>query len=203
MAKKYPDIDTVILMAGKQESFSFFNAAESTDSTITSEINTNLTAPILLSRTLVPFLAARAAEDKPANFILVTSGLAYIPFGFYPVYCPTKAGMHYFALTLRQQLNFAPDVIKKNLSICELSPPYVDTGLDAVHRDRINAILGDHAPPPMPLNEYIDLAMKGLGEQGADGKMLKEVTVPGFSELASKTWRESFGKILTGMGIEC
>ncbi|KAF2465295.1 NAD(P)-binding protein [Lindgomyces ingoldianus] len=201
--KQYPDIDTIVMMAGKMESFSFFNPAESNDSMITSEINTNLTAPIILSRTFVPFLASLASEGKTANLIFVTSGLAYIPLGFYPVYCPTKTGIHYFALTLRQQLNYAPEVVKKNLSICELSPPYVDTALDAGFRDKVNATLGDRAPPPMPLEEYLDLAMKGLSEKGPEGKMLKEVTVPGFSELGVTAWRGSLGKILEGMGVDC
>ncbi|KAF2186570.1 NAD(P)-binding protein [Zopfia rhizophila CBS 207.26] len=180
--KRYAEIDTVILMAGKMESFSFFEPTESKDDMITSEINTNLAAPIILSRTLVPFLANRAGEGKPSNLILVTSGLAHIPFGFYPVYCPTKAGLHSFAVILRQQLNHAPEIVKQNLSICELSPPYVDTALDVGFRDKVNAALGDHAPPPMPVEEYLDLAMKRLGERGEDGKMLKEATVPGFSE---------------------
>jgi short-subunit dehydrogenase involved in D-alanine esterification of teichoic acids len=200
--EKYPDIDTVILMAGIMKNFSFFDPSTSTDKTVTSEIDTNLTAPIILSRTLIPALSKGAAEGKKRNLIFVTSGLAYIPFGFYPVYCPTKAAIHTFCLTLRQQLNFAPEAIKNNLSICELAPPYVDTDLDVDFREDINKILGDHAPPPMPLEKYLDQAMQGLSEVG-NGKMKKEVAVPGFSELGVKTWRESFGEVIKGMGVDC
>lgn len=200
---QHPDIDTVVFMAGIMSWSSFFDPATSSDTGIEAEVTTNLTAPMIACRTFVPFLAARAAQGKAANLVLVTSGLAYIPMGIYPIYCPTKAAVHTLALVLRQQLNFAPEAVKKNLSICELSPPYVDTDLDAQFREPVNAILGEHAPPPMPLKEYLDQAVEGLKKRGEDGKMLKEVTVPGFSELGVKTWRESFGKVLGGMGIEC
>lgn len=190
-------------MAGIMQTSSFFDPSTNSDSAVEKEVNTNLTFPIIAARTFIPFLAARAAQDKPAAFIPVTSGLAYIPMGLYPVYCPTKAGLHTFAITLRQQLNFAPEAVRKNLSICELSPPYVDTDLDANFRDSVNAIIGENAHPPMPLQEYLDKAVAGLEKRGEDGKMLKEIPVPGFSELGVTTWRESFGKVLNGMGVEC
>lgn len=191
------------MMAGIQYSFNYGDPSTSSDESVISEINTNLTAPALLSRTFFPFLAKRAAEGKFAALIPVTSGLAYIPFGFYPIYCSTKAAVHALSIVLRQQIQHAPEAVKKNFSICELSPPYVDTPLDVQHRERINAILGDKMHKPMPLEEYLDLAMAGLDKKGGDGKLLKEVTVPGFSELGATTWRNGFDKIYESMGIEC
>jgi short-subunit dehydrogenase involved in D-alanine esterification of teichoic acids len=204
LIKKYPYVDTVILMAGVQHNLSFFDANTSTDANIIAETNTNITAPVIISRTIVPFLATKAGEGKPANLLLVTSGLAFLPlFGFFPIYCSTKAALHTFAVMLRQQMNNAPELVKKNFSVCEVSPPYVDTALDAEHRNEILSSLGDHAPKPMAIKEYVDVAFEGLARTGEDGKLLREVTTPGFSELGAKTWRESFGKILQGMGCEC
>lgn len=189
-------------MAGIMKHYSFFDPSSSSDEAVTSEIDTNLTAPIILSRTLIPALSKRAAEGTKTNLIFVSSGLAYIPFGLYPVYCPTKAAIHTFCLNLRQQLNFAPEAIKNNLSICELVPPYVDTDLDTEFREDANKLLGDHAPAPMALETYLDQAVQGLSEV-ENGKMKKEVPVPGFSELGVKTWRESFGEVIKGMGVDC
>ena len=114
----------------------------------------------------------------------------------YPVYCPTKAGIHSFCVALRQQLKPNP---ANNVSVIEIVPPYVDTALDAGFRKRVNEMLGESAQKPMPLQEYMDVTMKTLEE--AEAKDLKEVAV-GFAEKGVSTWRGSFGKVLEGMGID-
>ena len=189
-------------MAGIQKSFLFSDSSTSTDTSIISEVNTNVTAPMLLTRLFFPHLASIAATGKPSNLLLVSSGLAYVPIGFYPVYCPTKAAIHSFAITVRQQLNSAPDQVKKNFSICEIAPPYVDTGLDAEHREQINAMTKGRLPPPMGLEDYMQKTMKAIEEVGVDGKLKKEVGT-GSSQARVDGWRESVGKLLEGMGVEC
>ena len=85
------------------------------------------------------------------------------------------------------------------MSVIEIAPPYVDTALDAGFRDQVNDVIGEHAPKPMALNEYMDATMKTL--EGNNAKDLKEVTI-GFAELGVSTWRASFGKVMQGMGID-
>lgn len=105
-------------------------------------------------------------------------------------------------MTLRQQLNFAPDAVTKNFSICEVVPPYLDTGLDAEHREMVNTILNGQGPPPMKLDEYIEKTMRELDKINVDGKLPKE-TATGFSQIGVDAWRSSLGKVLEGMQIDC
>lgn len=201
--KKFPSLDTVILCAGVQRSFSLFDPKSTTDQAIVNEITANFTAPVLLCRAFLPHLSSVAASGKSANLLVLSSAIAYVPLGFYPVYCPTKAAVHAFCITAREQLGFAPAQVQQNLSIAEVVPPYVDTALDAGHRDAVIDMLGgpEKAFPPMPLAEYLEKVFKQLEKRDSQGKLLKEVGV-GFGEINANMWRDSFGKTLESMGIQ-
>ena len=112
----------------------------------------------------------------------------------YPVYCPTKAAIHSFCVTLRQQLK----PIGSKVNVIEIAPPYVDTALDAGFRDQVNEAMGDHAPKPMSMQEYMDKTMATLEASKAED--LKEVAT-GFAEIGVNAWRGSLGKAMEGMGI--
>jgi short-subunit dehydrogenase involved in D-alanine esterification of teichoic acids len=201
--KAFPDLDTVFLNAGIQTSFSFFDISSSSDDAITSEVTTNLTSPIILTRLFMPHLQAIAQSSKPANLFITTSGLAYITFGFYPVYCPTQAARHSFAVALRHQISFTDAEVQKNLAIVEIAPPYVDTALDANHRTQINTLQGgsDTLVPPMTLEEYLDKSMEGLMRLDDKGKPKKEVGV-GVAQGGIDIWRGAFGPLLEKLGID-
>ena len=134
---RFPDIDTVIISAGIQHSFSLFDPSSISDASITSEITTDLVAPILLSRAFLPHLSTIAASSRHANLILFSSALGFIPLPYFPVYCPTKAAVHAFCMSTRAQLGLATPEVQKYLSITEIVPPYVDTPLDAAHRAKM------------------------------------------------------------------
>ncbi len=85
-----------------------------------------------------------------------------------------------------------------NVNVVEIAPPYVDTGLDAEHRERVNE-MGLGGEPPMELGKYMDATMEKLEKGKAEE--LREVGV-GFSDVGIQTWRGSFGKALGGMGID-
>lgn len=92
---KYSDLDTVIINAGIQNILPFKDADTGAPEAITKEVTTNFTAPIILCQALVPyFLNAK----NPCNIILISSGLAFVPAPFAPVYCSTKAALHAFSL---------------------------------------------------------------------------------------------------------
>ena len=175
---EHDTVDTVIMMSGIQ------------NKAISTEITTNLTAPCVLAQTLVPHFASL---KTPTNIVLVSSGLAFIPLPFFPVYNATKGGIHNFALSLRGQLADTP------INIIELAPPYVATELDVGHRDALNTATQGKGHPPMPLDEYTESAMQKLDER-VDGKPLKEITV-GFSEMGAGAWRKAFDPIIQGMGM--
>lgn len=81
------------------------------------EINTNLMAPIYLSKLLMPIIS----KNENAKIINITSGLAYLPRAVYPIYNATKAALHSFTQVLRMQLS------NTNIDIIEVMFPAVDT----------------------------------------------------------------------------
>ncbi|KAL9619922.1 MAG: hypothetical protein Q9160_005479 [Pyrenula sp. 1 TL-2023] len=191
----HPRLDTVLLMSGIQKQFSFLDPSTSTPESIDLEIRTNVTAPALLTRLFLPHLSSL---DIPAHLLLVSSGLAYIPMGLYPVYCATKAAIHSLAVAVRQQVSQSPNA--SNVNVVEIAPPYVDTGLDAEHRGRVVEMTGgeDKAVKPTPLKEYIDHTMGQL--EGMD-KGTRELGM-GFSQMGVDAWRGSLGKAMKGIGID-
>jgi short-subunit dehydrogenase involved in D-alanine esterification of teichoic acids len=137
-----------------------------------------------------------------SNLFITSSSLAYVPLGFYPSYSASKAGVHALALTLRQQLAFAPEQAKQHMQIVEIVPPYTDTGLDKEHRAATIAAQGgpDKAFPAMPLNDFVEQFFVALEETEADGSLKKEIGV-GFGKTGVETWRNSFGQIYEQWGL--
>lgn len=188
--KTYPDLDTIFVNAGLQRVPQFDDPSSTSDVELINEITTNVTAPVLLARAFIPHLISVASQGNHAAFMATSSGLAFSPIPMGAVYCATKAAVHSFLVSLRQQiaLNKDPNV-HKYLSICEIVPPYVDTELDSGRRNPNN-------PKPMPLEEYLNDAMSKLdaGEEG--GKLKKEIPT-GTAEFRLEAWRGSIGKIIT------
>lgn len=193
----FPKLDTVFINAGIQHHYMLFQPPN--DQEVIGEITTNLTAPNLIAQSFAPHLLTLAQSGTKTNLFITTSALAYIPLAFYPTYCATKAGISAFTKTLRIQLGYTGC---KDMSVVEVVPPYVDTGLDAGHRDQINTLQGgkDKALPPMPLKEYIDGFFAALEQTEADGSLKKEIGV-GFGAQAVDVWRGAFPKVYEAMGL--
>lgn len=81
------------------------------------EISTNLLAPIILSKQLLPVLVQ---NSNPA-IVNTTTGLVYAPKAVYPFYNATKAGLHSFTQVLREQLK------ESQVDVIEVLFPAVDT----------------------------------------------------------------------------
>ncbi|MDP2729193.1 MAG: SDR family NAD(P)-dependent oxidoreductase [Dehalococcoidales bacterium] len=114
----YPELNILINNAGVQRSI---NLKAGTQAFITgdSEIDTNLIAPIYLTMQFIPLLL----NKDEAAIINVSSGLRSRPSARMPVYCATKAGLHSFTESLRNQLS------DTNIKVFELVPPRVATSL--------------------------------------------------------------------------
>jgi uncharacterized oxidoreductase len=84
------------------------------------EIVVNLEAPIHLSALFIPHFM----KQKESAIVNISSGLAFIPIAFMPIYCATKAAIHSFSLSLRHQLTGT------DVKVYEVAPPTVDTELD-------------------------------------------------------------------------
>jgi uncharacterized oxidoreductase len=104
----------------------------------------NLDAPLHLSALLLPHLRQQAR----AAIVNVSSGLAFVPAVFAPMYSATKAALHSFSMALRQDLSRTP------VRVIEIVPPAVNTDLGG-------ALLHTHG---VPVDEFADAVMKRIAE---------------------------------------
>jgi uncharacterized oxidoreductase len=122
------------------------------------EIAINLEAPIHLSRLFIPLLA----RQSTAAIVNVTSGLAFAPMARVPVYCATKAAMHSFTLSLRQQLRDTA------IRVVEIIPPAVNTDLGGpgLHTFGVNVDEFADAVMPRIANGEVEVAY-GFAQQSS------------------------------------
>src|SRR5687768_3717276 len=92
-----------------------------------------------LTNALIDHLAGR----PDAAIVNVSSGLAFVPLSGTPTYNATKAAIHSYTVSLREQL-------KGTVEVIELAPPAVRTELTPGQSTR---------DAYMPLDEFIDEAM--------------------------------------------
>ncbi|HSY75643.1 MAG TPA: SDR family NAD(P)-dependent oxidoreductase [Bacteroidia bacterium] len=114
---------------------------------IYSEVETNLIAPIHFSSLFSGFLAAK----KDAAIMNISSGLAFAPIAFMPVYCATKAAIHSLTISLRFQLR------NTSVAVFEIIPPSVDTELGHERREDKTQTHGG-----IPVAEFLKEAMEGI-----------------------------------------
>ncbi len=100
-------------------------------------IQTNITSVLQLTAALLPGLM----QQPTATIMATTSGLAFVPRAQYPAYCGSKAFLHSWLQSLRQQLRGT------SVQVLELAPPYVQTELTGAHQAT--------DPHAMPLADYI------------------------------------------------
>lgn len=122
----------------------------------TSEINTNVLAPIHL---ITLFVNLKLLD----TIINITSGLAFVQLSKVPVYCATKAFFHSFTLSLRHMLK------SRNIEVIEMIPPALNTDLGGK---------GLHDGQP-PVSDFVNAVFQQIKE----GK--NELTF-GFSEIMAK-----------------
>ncbi len=126
------------------------------------EIDTLLSGPIHLNSLLVPLVLKL---QKPGMILNVTSGGAFIPQVFAPIYSACKAALHSYTVTLRHALQETP------IEVVELIPPAVQTGL---------AVGG--VTHGAPLNEFCDAVFSHLsGDSNAIG--FGPTDTPAFKQL--------------------
>jgi uncharacterized oxidoreductase len=139
--REHPQLNVVINNAGIQRRVQLAQAEPWPD--CEAEIAINFHAPVHLCRLFIPHLLTR---ENPV-LMNVTSGLAFVPAAFVPVYAATKAAMHSFSVSLRQQLASTP------IQVVEIVPPAVNTDLGGA---------GLHVSG-VPLDEYSDALFQSLG----------------------------------------
>ena len=119
--REFPTLNVLINNAGIQRKVDM--AANESWEEREREISINLSGPIHFCAVFVPHLQRQV---RPL-IVNVSSGLAFVPFARVPVYCATKAGLHSFTMSLREQLKQTP------IAVTEIIPPAVKTNLGGSH----------------------------------------------------------------------
>jgi uncharacterized oxidoreductase len=114
---------------------------------IRAELEINFIAPLHLASLFAPQLSCKSE----AAIINITSGLAFVPIAFMPVYCATKAALHSLTMSLRHQLKGT------SVKVFEIAPPSVDTELGHDRREDKTESHGG-----IPVNEFLEEAMQAI-----------------------------------------
>ena len=155
LLRDFPDLDILVNNAGIMQPEQL-TVDDLTPRVADAHIAINLQGPIHLTTALLPHLRARPR----AAIVNVTSGLAFVPLAIFPTYSATKAALHSYSQSLRQQLKAtAVDVI-------ELPPPYVQTELTGAHQQT--------DPRAMPLDAFLDEAWGLLRQDPVPDEILVE-----------------------------
>jgi uncharacterized oxidoreductase len=145
VSKNYPDVNVLINNAGVQMLADMTTEVDLTR--VHAEVETNLVAPIHLSSLFAPYFKSKSS----AAIINISSGLAFVPIAFMPVYCATKAAIHSISLSLRHQLK------ETAVKVFEIAPPAVDTELGHDRREDKSQSHGG-----LPVDDFIAEAMQAL-----------------------------------------
>lgn len=141
---KHTDLDCVIINSGIQRGFNFAKPETIDLATLELEVTTNYISYIHLTKYFVSFLQK---QEKETALVYMSSGLALLPLMSRPNYSATKAALHHFILSLREQLKDGPG----NIKVVEIFPPAVQTELhDAKHQPDIP----NGRQMGMPLDEF-------------------------------------------------
>ncbi|KAK1756764.1 putative oxidoreductase DltE [Echria macrotheca] len=147
----YPALDAIVLNAGFQRTLDFTRPAAVSLPLVTSELQTNYLSPVHMITHFLPHLVSIA--PRPAAIVLVSSGLAVIPFPRCAGYCASKAALHSLAWTLRAQLASPFSEGTHHIRVVELIPPAVQTEL---HPQQPDLVAEGMDKAGIPLETYID-----------------------------------------------
>jgi len=148
LQQRYPDLNFLVNNAGIMR---LWNIQRETVNTIEqkAEILINLFGTIQLTQLLIPKLL----RQKKAAILNVSSALAEVPMPAAPIYSATKAAIHSYSISIRQQLQ------NTNISVFELLPAAIATEMANEVEKSIG--INDNNPKMTPEKLAI-LTIKGL-----------------------------------------
>lgn len=132
VTEEFPGLNVLVNNAGIQQRVNLLRAKNDW-SYYQKELAINIEGPMHLSMLCVPYFK----EKEHAVIMNVTSGLAIQPGVWVPIYSATKAAIHSFSLTLREQL------AETSVEVIEVLPPAVNTDLGGVGLHTFGAPLDD------------------------------------------------------------
>ncbi|KAK3681323.1 hypothetical protein B0T22DRAFT_485412 [Podospora appendiculata] len=147
----YPTLDALLLNAGFQRTLDFTTPSTISLPAVTAEVATNYLSPV---HTITHFLShLLSLSPSPAAILLVSSGLAVIPFPRCANYSATKSAIHSLAWSLRSQLAGPDAPHAHHMRVVELLPPAVQTELHPLQPDLVAA---GQDKIGIPLAAYVD-----------------------------------------------
>jgi uncharacterized oxidoreductase len=91
------------------------------------------------------------SKKEGAAIVNISSGLAFSPIAFMPVYCATKAAIHSLSLSLRRQFR------DLGIAVYEIAPPSVDSELGPQRWAK-----GQSSHGGMPVAEFVEAMLQAL-----------------------------------------
>jgi uncharacterized oxidoreductase len=147
VSRTFPDLTVLINNAGIQRRVALA-ADHAPWAERQQEIDVLLSGPVHLNHLLLPMMLA---HGKPCMVVNVTSGGAYVPQPFAPVYSACKAAVHSYTINLRFAL------AGTSCRVVEIIPPAVRT-----------ALAGPQATHGAPLDDFCDTVFAALSTGHAD-----------------------------------
>ena len=160
----FPSLDVLINNAGGQRRVGLAEDAAPWPER-QAEVDSLLCGPVHLCHLLVPLMVA---QPGPSLVVNVTSGGAFVPQVFAPLYSACKAALHSYTVTLRHAL------AGTDCRVVELIPPAVQTQLAG----------GAAAGHGAPLDEFCDAVFARLGGDELEIGYGPTAKLPGGGELA-------------------
>lgn len=172
--RQFPETNVLINNAGVQLLADMTKPVDL--SRVNLEVETNFIAPLHLASLFVPHFSGK---QSGAAIVNISSGLAFVPLAFMPVYCATKAAIHSLTLSLRYQLRHTA------IRVFEIAPPAVDTELGSDRRaDKTQSHGG------MPVDEFIKAALEALANDTLEA--------PVGTAINSREKREALLEVMNG-----
>lgn len=164
LLSEHPRLNILINNAGIMRREDLTRSRDLRDAEAT--IATNLLGPIRLTDALIDHLV----QQPDAAIVNLSSGLAFVPLAGTPTYNATKAAIHSYSVSLRQQL-------KDQVEVIEIAPPGVRTELTPGQ---------SQAEEFVPLDQFADDVMQLLQQQPTPAEILVK-------EVESLRWAEKNG----------
>jgi short-subunit dehydrogenase involved in D-alanine esterification of teichoic acids len=150
ITRDHPDLDAIILNSGVQRAFNFAFPDKVDLNSFQQELTTNYTSHVAIVTAFLPHLQKLAKDGRTTHLVFMSASLGLVP-GLVrtPGYNASKAALHSWIITVRQQLKDNGDDIR----VVEVFPPAVQTEL---HDEKHQPDMKNGGEIGMPLDQFIE-----------------------------------------------
>lgn len=143
------DIDILINNAGILDFIAFEDQSEAR---IAEVIQTNVTSPIQLTRSLLPIFQ----QKNCGHFLFVGSIFGSLGFPHFATYCASKFAVHGFSQSLRREL------VDTSIGVTYIAPRSIETPMNDANTTAMNKKTGNKMDTP---ERVVEIIMRGLEQE--------------------------------------